>query len=356
MAERQKGGGLTLSRQWAMLRCIPRHPHRVTVGELRERLRDRGFNVTGRTIERDLHGLSDVFPLMVDDRSKPFGWSWSPGAALEFAPGFSPPQAVSLLLARTHLQPLLPRSMHNELAPLYEMAENALDDSGWRDWHLRTAVVPTTQRLMPPRVDAGTLAVLHGALGRRQCLEGMYRPKGTRTAKPMLIHPLGLLARGSVQYLVCTLFDYGDVRQLAVHRLTDLREVGLPCREPDGFCFQTYATRSATRYESRGSVHLVARFQPDAAEHLLETPLSKDQATRTLTDGRIQVSATVEWDQPLKWWLLAFGSRVEVVLPVELREDLALELGAAAAAYRATPSDSPVAASFPVRTAEAEPA
>lgn len=354
MAERQKGGGLTLARQWAMLRCIPRHPHRVTVGELRERLRDRGFQVTARTIERDLHGLSDVFPLMADERSKPFGWSWTPGAALEFAPGFSPPQAVSLLLARTHLQPLLPSSMHSELVPLYAMAESALEDSGWRDWHLRTAVVPTTQRLMPPKIEAGTLAILHGALGRRRCLEGYYRAKGARTSKPVLIHPLGLLVRGAVQYLVCTLFDYGDIRQLAVHRLTDLREVGTPYREPDGFCLQTYASRSATRYESRGPVQLVARFQPDAAEHLFETPLSKDQTTHALPDGRIEVSAVVEWDQPLRWWLLAFGSRVEVIEPADLRADLSRELCAAAAAYAHGPGAAPVMAPAPTVIEEAE--
>lgn len=332
-----------------MLRCVPRYPHRVTATELRGRLRDRGFDVTSRTVERDLRALSEEFPLVADVRNKPYGWSWAKGAAMEFAPGFTPAQAVALLLARTHLHPLLPKPMHNELAPLFEVAEGVLKETGWKDWHARTAVLPSSVRLMAPKVDSAVLASVHGALGRRRCLEGQYRAKGTRKAKPMVIHPLGLLARGAVQYLVCTLFDYGDVRQLAVHRLAGLRELEIDCQEPANFCFRSYVNGAGATYETRGLARLVARFQRDAAEHLTETPLTAGQTWRLLEDGRVEVSAEVQCDQTLRWWLLGFGARVEVIEPAELRASLAAELSVAAAAY------APVGARAAVR-AIAQPA
>lgn len=53
----------------------------------------------------------------------------------------------------------------------------------------------------------------------------------------MTIHPLGLLACGPVVYLVCTLFDYGDVRQLALHRMHAPVETDARSREPERFDF-----------------------------------------------------------------------------------------------------------------------
>ena len=78
---------------------------------------------------------------------------------------------------------------------------------------------------------------------------------------------------------------------------------------------------------------LVARFDPDAAEHLRETPLAADQAMFDLEDGRVEVRATVEDDETLRWWLLGFGSMVEVIQPQRLREAFRDEVVAMAGIY-----------------------
>src|SRR3546814_13144928 len=77
-----------------MLRGIPRSPLRVTTGELEAKLADEGFAVSRRTLERDLHGLSGLFPLELDDRVRPYGWSWAKGANFEFMPKLTSSQAV----------------------------------------------------------------------------------------------------------------------------------------------------------------------------------------------------------------------------------------------------------------------
>ena len=317
----------TLARQWAMLRAIPRAPIKVTVSELASTLLDQGFTMSRRTIERDLHLLSGRFPLVLDDRAKPYGWSWMKGASFEFMPVLTPSQAVALLLAKTHLRNLLPQNMHKDLAPVFDAAERELVSSGWKDWHKRTAVVPTTLELLPPKVFPFVLATVQTALARKRCLDGQYRAKGSPKEKRMRIHPLGLLSRGPIVYLVCTLFDYDDVRQLALHRLTGVAETAEPRREPAGFDFTSYAHTVASRFHSRGPIRLVALFDEAAAEHLRETPLSKDQSWRPIEGTqKVEVIATVEDDESLRWWLLAFGSRVVVTGPRSLREEIASDL------------------------------
>lgn len=314
--------GLTTARQFAMLQSIPRNPLKATTAEIETRLRDEGFEVSRRTIERDLHALSARFPLQLDDRAKPYGWSWAKDAGFSFMPRLNASQAVALLLARTHLRDLLPQSMNKELFPIFDAAAQVLAHSGWKDWHKRTAVVPMGIAHVPPKLSNGILPMVQSALAHRHCIAAHYRAKGAKEAKSRKIHPLGLMSRGPVLYLICTLFDYDDVLQLPLHRLSNATETGEPAKEPAGFDFRQWVDTHGRRYNSNGPIRLVARFDAGAAEHLREMPLSQDQAWRDLEDGEVEISATVEDDELLHWWLLGFGSFVEVVKPAKLRKAL----------------------------------
>lgn len=327
--------GGTLARQWAMLRRIPRAPSKITVAELAAGLGDEGFRISRRSLERDLHALSARFPLVLDDRAKPYGWSWMPHASLELLPRLTPAQAVAILLAKTHLHTLLPQNLHRELQPVFAAAERELAATGWKDWHRRTAVIPNTLRLLPPRIEPGVMAAVQSALARDRCLEGTYRSKGADQGKRLRIHPLGLLSRGPVLYLVGTLFDYDDVRQLALHRLHQVEVSTAPARPRDGFDLQAYAATSGATFQDRGPIRLVARFAAAAAEHLRETRLSADQTWTLVEQGeRAEVTATVADDASLRWWLLGFGDLVEVLAPPSLRADLASALQGALGQYR----------------------
>lgn len=94
----------SLLRQWHMLRMVPRAPARITSGNLHARLEQEGFKVTKRTVERDLKELSSVFPIELDDRDKPFGWSWVREGAGFNLPGLTMPEALTLTLVEQHLR------------------------------------------------------------------------------------------------------------------------------------------------------------------------------------------------------------------------------------------------------------
>ena len=327
--------GQTLKRQWEMLRLIPRWPRRITIRELTSRLADHGFRTTRRTVERDLQELSGSFPLDVDETAKPYGWYWAKNANFEFTPRLTASQGIALLLAKTHLQGLLPRSMLDELAPIFANAEVELAATGWRDWHRRTAVIPTTFPLLPPKLDMKVLESVQSALAQRHCLSARYRAKGKEAAKEVVIHPLGLLTRGPVQYLVCTMYDYVDILRLPLHRLSHTVVLPEPVKSPTGFDFVRYVEEEAGRFNTKGKIQLVAWFDEAAAEHLKETPVSHDQILGSVQDSsRVELRATVEMDETLRWWLLGFGCLVEVREPASLRLALASELRSALGSYQ----------------------
>ena len=84
MADRNKDNKDTLLRQWVMLRHIPRGPRRIDTATLRKHLLAAGFDITLRSIQRDLVNLSTILPLAADN-AKPQGWYWLPDCGLKFS-------------------------------------------------------------------------------------------------------------------------------------------------------------------------------------------------------------------------------------------------------------------------------
>jgi len=327
----------TLQRQWLTLRLIPRFPRKITGTELTGRLASAGFTVTKRTVERDLQSLSAIFPLVSDVRSKPYGWSWERGAAALDVPALSPPEAASFLMLRKFLEGLTPASVLDQLAPYFGMAEQCLDAQAGRaplrDWLKKIAIVPANLELLPANVSETVLATIQEALLGNQLLKLRYRKRGERSDVEYMAHPLGLVQRGGVFYLVATLFDYEDTRLLVLHRIRQAEMLPEPAKRNKGFDLARYVAAGNLGFGTETPLELVLRFTREAGEHLWDTPLSADQVVTELPDGRLEVKATIADSLQLRWWLLGFADGVEVVSPPSLREELHNRLRSTLALY-----------------------
>lgn len=317
----------TLSRQWLLLQRIPRYPQKTTAGRLAEQLRAEGHDVSKRTIERDLVSLSEVFPLTSDERVKPFGWSWQKEAPQFSLPGMSPLQALVLNLAHTHLNPLLPAHLLEPLNPYFKQADatlrQILGKRGVSDWNKRVAVVQPTQPLLPPKVNESALAVVHEALARQRQVELLYRSHSADRRMRYRVHPLGLVFRGVVVYLVGTIGEYQDPRSLALHRIEHARMLDEAAATPKDFELRAFVNSGAFGFHESGSIDLELRIEAPAAAHLYETPLSESQTiVPDERDGWVRVSARVLDTLQLRWWLLAFGDNLEVIAPPSLRNEI----------------------------------
>lgn len=309
----------TLHRQWVLLQVIPRR-RQITIGELHDIIVDRGFTVSKRTIERDLEELELIFMLKSNKASRPYGWRWDPLAPVLDIPGMDPATALSFKLVEKHLERLMPRSSLQHLESHFARANEVLEQSKGplRSWTEKVHVIPRGQRLQEPVLQEGVMDGVYQALLEERQFRVRYRIKSGQE-KEYIVHPLGLVLRDQLAYLVCTLFDYGDTLQLVLHRMHEVELLDDAAVQPDGFNLQAYIQANHFDYPEGGRIRLKALFEPAAAQHLAETPLSDDQQLKARGDGRIQVSATVVDTQQLRWWLLGFGDQVEVTAPTSLR-------------------------------------
>lgn len=329
----------SLLRQWAMLKAIPRHPYQISVEDLLGRLHETGFKVSKRTVQRDLQALSGPFTLISQEKSRPYGWSFMRDAPALNIPGMDPTTAVTLCLIEQFIQPLLPPNVHEQLAPYFSQARQVLEelsDTGLGGWAERVAFIGRGPSMLAPRIPPDVADTVYEALLHQTRFRAHYRPRKDdldATPREYVVNPLGLVIREQVIYLVCTLWDYADVRQLALHRIQDAEPLDEPVTAPAGFSLEAYLKAGYFDYPQGGEIQLEACFDPSIARHLHESPLSDEQTIETLADGRVRVRATVLDSAQLRWWLLSFGEYVEVLAPAALRERMRQTAQRLAASY-----------------------
>ena len=319
----------TTLRYLAMLRLIPAYPESRSTRRIRDRLRalNSEYEVSPRTVQRDLERLSSRFPLACEQRGNSNHWFWSDPDALVQIPTMSEPTAFALRLAKDHLESIIPPSVLRLLQPYFNQADTILDGTDLGRWQDKSAVIPRGPVLEPPAVRAEVQKTVYAALMKNRRIEATYRSREETRARPIELHPLGVVVRAGIIYLVATAWDFDDVRQYALHRMNAAKPMDEPARRPPAFDLAAYI-RDAGAFSypvSEKKLHLRALFEEGAALHLRETRLASDQRLTEQDDGRVLVEATVKDNSDLRWWLLGFGSGVEVLEPGVLREEVGEE-------------------------------
>lgn len=103
------------------------------------------------------------------------------------------------------------------------------------------------------------------------------------------MNPLGLVVRGNLIYLVCTLWNYQDIRQLALHRVKSAVMTDVAATRPADFDLDRYIEEQEFHYPVGQMIELKVKFDRRAAAHLFETPLSADQLIEDVDDVRVIV-------------------------------------------------------------------
>ncbi|MCD6400663.1 MAG: WYL domain-containing protein [Anaerolineales bacterium] len=326
----------TLMRQWLLLNRVPRRGRRGTK-YFQEELREMGLEVSLRTIQRDLKELSRHFPLQSDEE-KISGWKWSEDATVFDIPGMDPQAALAFKMIDLHLRKMLPDSCLDFLRPYSKRAGEVLgnlDDSGVARWPQKIARISRHMTLEPPEVDGFVLEAVYDGLLLEKQLEIDYRNRADTETEKGIIHPLGLVFVDNVAYLVCTFWNYQDIRQIALQRIRSARLLEEAATLISGFKLKDYIAAGSFGFpQGEGTIQLECLFESFVAKHLAESPVNETQKLAFQEDGCVLLTAKVEDTAQLRWWLLGFGDLVEVVAPKGLRKDIFQTLTRAAERYK----------------------
>jgi len=141
-----------------------------------------------------------------------------------------------------------------------------------------------------------------------------------------------LVFKDGVSYLVCSIWDYTDIRLLTLHRIEKAVVMDVPITVPEGFNLDAYIASGELDFVISGSIKFKAIFSKEAAFHLEERPLS-DYQCMIDHDDKVMLTATINDTSELRWWLLSFGDQVEVLEPKDIRSDMKNIIQSAAKLY-----------------------
>ena len=318
-------------RHWLMLSKIPvRESGRGGIGskELEEYLAREGFVVHQRTVQRDLVTFSKLFADLKSDGNRDMlGWYWQKDSQLLDLPAMPPEVALSFQLTQQFLDQAMPPSVKESLSPYFNRADQVLSvlqqaNNTLSHWHEKIRFLPRNQALIPAEIKPEILSCVYKAVLEGKCIAVTYVNK-EGNEKQYDLHPQAIVVRDSVIYMVATLWKYTDLMHFALHRLISCEISETDYRPLENFSLDDYIATGTFDYaqELSNTIKLTVYFEPSAGSHLLETPLSEDQKIVHKRDGRLEINATVNDSMQLRWWLLGFGDKVEVVKPKKLRDE-----------------------------------
>jgi predicted DNA-binding transcriptional regulator YafY len=143
-----------------------------------------------------------------------------------------------------------------------------------------------------------------------------------RKVSERTVHPLGLVAKSSVWYLVADT-DAG-MRTFRVGRVRSVTMTDDPVVKPEGFDLaETWQSVVEAMEERRTAFRAVVVAEPQVVGWLRGRFGPQATVGATRDDGRVEVEIGTWSAEALAHDLMSFGAQVEVERPVEVRDQLA---------------------------------
>lgn len=312
-----------IARQWELLKHLPSGSPGKSAADLKLALARSGYEVTKRTVERDLEALEALFPITHGDNAI-YDWHWVKGSSFGVI-SLSTTDALSLHLLQRFLGPILPTALTQQLAPMFELAAAKLaaqkDSNTLGRWASKVAVVQPSLPVIPASIDVPAMqAVQEALLAEEQVVVEYVRTSG-QASRSQTLHPLGLVQCGSITYLVATAFHYPSPRLYAMHRMRQARRLHVPATVPARFSLQGFIDDGGLQFGAIRRIRLKAWVSPMLAAQLADTRLADNQQLEPVPNGFV-LNASLPYSWRLRWWILSKTGDMEVIAPQELRMEI----------------------------------
>src|SRR5262249_39724111 len=169
--------------------------------------------------------------------------------------------------------------------------------------------------------SARFLPVLQEAVWQERRLRFIYQRGGGCDAVARLADPLGLVAKGSVWYLVAAVD--GDIRSYRASRIEAARLTEEACVRPKGFDLADYWEKSAVSFKANLPQYQTrVRVAPEVFPRLRYAGRFAriEHVDQPDAEGWVPVSLRFDIEEMACEYVLSFGPHIEVMEPRTLRE------------------------------------
>jgi len=324
MAEGKRS--VQLSRIMGLLRELQRHPAGRHYKEIAQ---DLGFSE--RTAYRDLKALKgDGWP--VKSGPRPGFWMMDATAV----PGilFTPPELTALALARQMVTGMPGSPFERPMESAFNKIKSACDRDGIRALESSDRkIFASLKRARPYSKGQVWFNNILSAMQKQETIRIVYftRERGEESKRE--VDPYGMVFHEGAFYLVAYCHERKDIRTFLVDRIRVAQDAGKKFEMPRDFSASSHFRNAWGILRGRLLVKVRARFDRTVAQLVREGRWHPTQRIEDGPAGGVILNVEVAGWEEIRRWLMGFGSAVEVLEPVDLRESITAELRKMAAIY-----------------------
>lgn len=227
-----------------------------------------------------------------------------------------------------------------------DYSEDVSDENAESAWLINTFTVNNILSLGKQRLS-GRVSVedipsghLHLTGIMEAMTEGMeieidYQKYTSDSAETLTLRPYAVKEFAKRWYLIAFCIERDGLRVYGLDRVRDLKVTGRGFKMEKNFDVDELFATSFGIYLPEGKARTITfRASEKEARFLRDLPLHRSQEEIESKDGHVTFSIFVCPDKNMLMEFCRYGSRIEVLSPADIREDIAAELRAAAEIYR----------------------
>lgn len=321
--------GDQLGRQWRIIQVLVTSGAGKSAAELALEMESHP-----RTVYRDLEALQLAgFPIYTERVEGKNVWSLLDTVKHHMPVPFSLPELMALYFTRDMMKVFKGTAFSDSLESLFQKVKTTLPPESIK--YLKT-VEQTLQVAIKPYKDyakfRGIIDRANDAAVKRKTVEIVYYTMHRRKETKRRVDPYRVWFFNGTFYLIGHCHMRNEVRVFALDRVKMLHQTRDSFDIPEGFNLEEFTGTSFGVFQGP-LTKVKIWFSPDVAGYVKEKVWHESQKIVEQNDGSVVFEALVAGTDEIRFWIMSWGSKAEVLEPASLREEIKREAEMLSAIY-----------------------
>ena len=318
-----------LGRQWKIIQTMLASRTGVAVSDLAQ---DMGCHP--RTVYRDLEALQAAgFPFYNEQIGKTSRWSLMDSAKRQIPIPLDLTELMALYFSRDMMKVLKNTIFYDSLETLFQKIKSTLPSEYITYLNrIEKSLVVNPKPYKPYGEYRETIDRVNEAVLQNHCIRIDYFSMHRKELVSRTVAPYKIWFFDGSFYIIGYCRLRKDVRIFALDRIRNLETTGDSFEIPETFDMDAFMKSSFGVFHGE-PVQVKVRFSPDIAGYITEKVWHDSQIIEHEKDGSILFTAEVAGTDEIKFWILNWGSKAEVLEPESLRDEIRAEAEAMMQTY-----------------------
>ena len=323
--------GDQLGRQWQIIQILVSSKMGKSAAELATDL-----ECHPRTLYRDLEALQVAgFPIYTEKVAGKNLWSLLDTVKHQIPVPFTLTELMALYFGRDMLKVFKDTAFYDSLESLFQKVKTTLPKESIK--YLKN-VEQTLHLGVKPYKEygkfKGILNRVNDAAVNRKSIEMVYYTMSRRKESRRRVDPYRIWFFNGTFYLIGLCHTRNEVRIFALDRIKMLHQTKETFKIPEDFSLEKFTGSSFGVYQGEPT-YMKVWFHPDVSGYIKEKIWHESQKIHIQNDGSIIFEAEVAGTEEIRFWIMTWGSKAEVLEPASLREEIRTEAEKMAGRYGA---------------------